>query len=266
MAVVKINTAYNVNIDFELAGLDKRFFAWLIDLVIRLIYIFIIDKILVNIYYDELLSSTEIQEKITVFKIISYLPIYFYFALFEIFFNGQTIGKSLLKIRVASMEGYKPTVIQYLTRWVIRLVDLGFISIIFLRMGGVYGMWIGILIIVPNIIAILMFLNSKKEQRLGDIISGTVVIKLKPSTQISDTIFEQVSKEYKVQYANVLKLSDRDVTIIKSSLQAYEKNGNDTTIWLIAEKLQKVLDIQQIGDPYYVLDTVLKDYNYVTAN
>jgi uncharacterized RDD family membrane protein YckC len=266
MAVVKINTAYNVNIDFELAGLDKRFFAWLIDFIIRVIYYLILEKILVNIYYDELLSGIEMQEKLTIFKIIGLLPIFFYFALFEIFFNGQTIGKSLLKIRVASLEGYKPTVIQYLTRWVIRLVDLGFISMGLLGMGGIYGMWIGVLIIVPNIIAIILFLNSKKEQRLGDIISGTVVIKLKPSTQISDTIFEEVSKEYKVQYANVLKLSDRDITIIKSSLKAYEKNGNDTTIWLIAEKLQKVLDIKQIGDPYYVLDKVLKDYNYVTAN
>jgi uncharacterized RDD family membrane protein YckC len=267
MAMVKINTAYNVNIDFELAGLDKRFFAWLIDFFVRAIYVYIIFKVLTSIYNDSDLDYEERSEKIIVAYVVTMIPIYFYFLFFEVFFNGQSIGKKILKIRVASIEGYKPTATQYLTRWVIRLVDLGFISIIFLGMGGLLGTWVGRLaFIIPNIIAIILLLNSKKEQRLGDLASGTVVIKLNPSTQISDTIFEAVGKEYKVVYNNVLKLSDRDITIIKTAMQGYEKSGNDSTLWLIAQKLQQVLGISEIGDPYYMLDTVLKDYNYLSAH
>jgi uncharacterized RDD family membrane protein YckC len=266
MAMVKINTAYNVNIDFELAGLDKRFFAWLIDFAIRGIYVFIVFKILIATFWDDELSFEERSEQMTISYVLTMLPIYFYFLFFEVFFNGQSIGKKILKIRVASIEGYKPTATQYLTRWVIRLIDLGFISIIFLRMGGIFGSLLGLFFIIPNIIAIILLLNSKKEQRLGDLASGTVVIKLNPTTQISDTIFEAVSKEYKVVYPNVLKLSDRDITIIKTALQGYEKSGNDSTLWLIAQKLQQVLGITEIGDPYYMLDTVLKDYNYLSAH
>jgi uncharacterized RDD family membrane protein YckC len=266
MATVKINTAYNVNINFELAGIDKRFFAWLIDAIVRFFIIFFLQKIVVYYLQDDKLYGEEAALNEVTIRILSWLPVFFYFFICETFFNGQRRGKRALKIRVASLEGYKPTATQYLTRWCFRLIDLGFISLTFLGFAGIYNSWIGMVFIIPNILAIVYLLNSKKEQRLGDVASGTVVIKLEPITQLSDTIFEEVSKEYKVIYANVLKLSDRDVTIIKNALQNYEKSGNDNTLWLIAEKLQKVLDIKEIGDPYYMLDAIIRDYNYLSAN
>jgi uncharacterized RDD family membrane protein YckC len=266
MAMVKINTAYNVNIDFDLAGLDKRFFAWLIDFAIRAIYLYIVLQIAISIFYDYGLDNGSRQESAIIFYTLSLLPIFFYFLLLEVFFNGQSIGKKILKIRVASIEGYKPTATQYLTRWVFRLVDLGFISLSILSGGNIFTGWIAAIFLIPNAIGIFLLLNSKKEQRLGDLASGTVVIKLKPSTHIKDTIFEAVSKEYRVIYADVLKLSDRDVTIIKNALITYDKSGNDHTLWLIAEKLKTVLHIKEIGNPYDMLDTVIKDYNFLTAN
>ena len=266
MATVKINTAYNVPIDFELSGLDRRFFAWLIDFGIRFFYLLIVGYFIRSIMFNDSLSYEAIEERKIVYQVLLMLPLFFYFLLFEIFFNGQSIGKAILKIRVVSIEGYKPTVIQYLTRWILRLVDLGFISLGVLTAGSIYTNWIGVLFIIPNIIAIIMLINSKAEQRLGDIVSGTVVIKLKPTTMLSDTIFENVSKTYKVVYTNVLKLSDRDITIIKTALQNYDKSGNDNTLWLITDKLKTVLDITQVNEPYYMLETVLKDYNYLTSN
>lgn len=267
MATVKINTAYNVNINFELSGIDKRFFAWLIDLVIRFLFLVILSAILHKIFGNNSDDFTENNERKAAISIAVMLPIMFYYFIFETFFNGQSIGKKLLNIRVVSLEGYKPTATQYLIRWCFRLVDLGFFSLIFLGQVGVFTNWaLGLSFGIPSLFAIFYVLNSKKEQRLGDLASGTVVIKLKPSTHITDTIFENVSKEYNVQYNNVLKLSDRDVTIIKNALQNYEKSGNDTTIWLITQKLQQVLEIENISDPYDLLSTVLKDYNYLTSN
>lgn len=266
MAFVKINTPYNVQVNFELAGLDKRFFAWLIDLIIRLFVLYVLMRIFTHFFLNTALEGEdEVLNKNAIFVAAS-LPVMFYFFLMETFLNGQSVGKKLLKIRVASLEGYKPTVTQYLTRWCFRLVDVGFISLAFLGFGGIYSTWIGLTFLIPNILAIVLMLNSKKEQRLGDLASGTVVIRLQPSTQLTDTIFTNVSKEYVVRYNNVLKLSDRDVTIIKTALINFEKSGNDTTLWLIAQKLQQVLNIGEVGDPYYVLDTVIKDYNYLSAN
>jgi uncharacterized RDD family membrane protein YckC len=266
MAMVKINTAFNVNIDFDLAGLDRRFFAWLIDFFIRILYLYIIINLLLSFFMDTGSSSDSKEELLIIVRVLAMLPVFFYFIIFEVFFNGQSIGKKIMKIRVASLDGYKPTVTQYLTRWVFRLVDLGFISLIALSGGSVYSGWISAIFVIPNIISIILIINSKKEQRLGDLASGTVVISLRPTTQISDTIFENVSKEYNVVYPDVLKLSDRDITIIKTAIQAYEKTRYEATIWMIAEKLQKVLGFQEIEDPYQLLLTVLTDYNYLTTH
>lgn len=264
MATVKINTAYNVQIDFELAGLDKRFFAWLIDLVVRLVYWYIVERFARSLFYDDMFGDG--VQNYHIATIIGALPIFFYYALFEVFFNGQTIGKSAMKIRVASIEGYTPTVTQYLVRWVFRLVDMGFISILVLYGGAVYNGWLSMVFIIPNIVAVIMVLNSKREQRLGDLASGTVVIKLNPSTQISDTIFEHVASDYVVRYPNVLRLSDRDVTIIKTALQNARKTGYDTTLWHITEKLKTVLSIDNVDEPYYFLETVIRDYNYLSSH
>jgi uncharacterized RDD family membrane protein YckC len=264
MATVKINTAYNVQVDFELAGLDKRFFAWLIDFAVRLVYWLIIAYLARSIFYDDF--SVDGYRKFHVARFIGMIPLLFYFAFFEIFFNGQSIGKKLMDIRVASLDGYKPTITQYLTRWIFRLVDLGFISIFFIYGTALYRGWTSLAFIIPNIISFIIVLNNKKEQRMGDLVSGTVVIKLNPSTHISDTIFEQVAKDYVVRYPNVLKLSDRDVTIIKTALQNARRSGRDNTLWHISEKLKTVLDIPSIDDPYYFLETVIRDYNYLSSN
>jgi uncharacterized RDD family membrane protein YckC len=266
MATVKINSAYNVNIDFELAGLDKRFFAWLIDFFIRFIYIVIIFRVVNSLYPFDIFDN-ESQETYKAAIIVGLLPVMFYFAFFEIFFNGQSIGKKIMKIRVASIDGYKPAITQYLTRWLFRSIDMGVITISFLYTAGIYNSPLAwVIFLAPNIIAFILVLNSKKEQRLGDLAAGTVVIKLNPSTQISDTIFAEVAKDYVVRYPNVLKLSDRDVTIIKTALQNAQKTGRDTTLWHIAEKLKTVLQVPDIGDPAYFLDTVIRDYNYLSSN
>ncbi len=265
MATVKINTAYNVQIDFELAGLDKRFFAWLLDFGVRLIYWLIVERFARSLFYENMFDEEGLQNYY-IAAIIGALPIFFYYALFEVFFNGQTIGKSIMKIRVASIEGYTPTVTQYLVRWVFRLIDLGFISLLFIYGTALYSGWLSLVFIIPNIVAIIMVLNSKKEQRLGDLASGTVVIKLNPSTKISDTIFEHVASDYVVRYPNVLRLSDRDVTIIKTALQNARKTGYDTTLWHITEKLKSVLSIDQVDEPYYFLETVIRDYNYLSSH
>ncbi len=265
MASVKINTAFNVPIQFELAGIDKRLFAWLIDVVVRLLFIYVFASILKSIFLDSNLEYEQYASRAFTILLASYTPIIFYYFILENFLNGQTIGKKLLKIRVVSLEGYKPTAMQYLVRWVMRLVDLGFFSLLFLGKLGVVFSWYGLAFIIPNIFAIVYVLRSKKEQRLGDVASGTVVIKLTKHTDLSDTIFEHLSQSYVVQYPNVLKLSDRDLQIIKTSLLNYEKSGNNTTLWLIAEKIKEVLNLNSIGDPYDLLDTIIKDYNYLST-
>jgi uncharacterized RDD family membrane protein YckC len=241
MSFVKINTAFNVNLDFELAGIDKRFFAWFIDLLVRIVYLLIIMKIL-----REMDRSSAISENLVILvSFILYLPVLFYFLAFEMFFNGQSIGKKVFNIQVLNLEGYKPTFSQYLNRWIFRLVDV----------NG-----------VTTLISMYLVFNTKNEQRLGDIVAGTVVVKTKPKTQLYETVFTETVADYRVKYEQVMKLSDKDIAIMKTALLNARRTGRYEGLWRITEKVKQVLSINEFsGEPADFIDTLIKDYNYLST-
>ena len=50
--------------------------------------------------------------------VILYLPFFFYDFLCEIFLNGQSIGKKILKIKVVKIDGTQPGLGSYFLRWI----------------------------------------------------------------------------------------------------------------------------------------------------
>jgi uncharacterized RDD family membrane protein YckC len=80
----------------------------------------------------------------------------------EVFF-GQTVGKMIMGLRVASLDGSPPTRGQMVTRNVLRLIDAG-------------------LIFLP----VLLVPFSPLRQRAGDTAAGTVVITPTPRTSEDD--------------------------------------------------------------------------------
>lgn len=257
MASVAVNTSLNVNIDFELAGVDKRLLAWIVDLAIRLLYLFICVKLFKPTGYYE-------DTFMVLFQLAILLPLMFYFLLFELLMNGQTPGKKIFGIKVVSLQGYKPTYIQYLNRWVFRLMDTGFLTVL---VFGMFGDWIyGSVFLIANVVALAYVLNSKKEQRIGDLIANTVVIRLRSKTRIEDTIFTQIEDpNYIVRYPNVIKLSDRDISIIKNAVNNAQRNNRYDSLWNIVYKLEPVINAPVGDDPYYFLTTLIRDYNYLTT-
>lgn len=257
MASVAVNTSLNVNIDFELAGVDKRLLAWIIDFAIRLAYLFVCS-------YFFRPSNFEDETTMIFFQLVILLPLMFYYLLFELLMNGQTPGKKIFAIKVISLQGYKPTYIQILNRWVFRLMDTGFITVFIF---GMIGDWVyGSVFLIANVVSLAYILNSKKEQRIGDLIANTVVIRLKSKTRIEDTIFTKIEDpNYVVRYPNVIKLSDRDISIIKNALTNAQRTNRYESLWNIVSKLEPVINAPTGDDPYYFLVTLIKDYNYLTT-
>jgi uncharacterized RDD family membrane protein YckC len=256
MASVAVNTSLNVNIDFELAGVDKRILAWLVDFAIRILYVIIAVKLFTVSFQDEIIRL--------LWTLALLLPVMFYYLFFELLMNGQSPGKKLFHIKVISLNGYKPSYIQYLNRWIFRLMDMGFITIFFF---GLFGDWLyGMIFLVANLASIIYLVNNKKEQRIGDLISNTVVIRLKSKVKISDTIFTEIEEaNYQAKYPNVVKLSDRDISIIKNALNNAERTNRYETLWNIVDKLQPVINAPVGDDPYYFLTVLIRDYNYLTT-
>jgi uncharacterized RDD family membrane protein YckC len=193
------------------------------------------------------------------------LPMLLYSLISEILMHGQTLGKNIMGIRVVSLEGGEPTLGQYLLRWMFKAYEWPFLFgyaffskesiIVYVLITGFLG------IIVVIIIAV-----TKKSQRLGDVAANTVVVNTKSSLTVHDTVFMDISQQdYKVQFPEVLKLTDRDINTIKNVVNHFYKTHNADTCDRVAYKVQQVLKVET--DMYTIdfLEKLLSDYNYLAT-
>ena len=56
---------------------------------------------------------------------------------------------------------------------------------------------------------------TQKSQRVGDIVAGTILIDTRNSTSWQDTVFTELSENYKPRYPQVMQLTDRDINTLK---------------------------------------------------
>ncbi|PRX55488.1 RDD family protein [Flagellimonas meridianipacifica] len=238
MGNLQINTTQNVNLDYKIVGIGERIVSFLIDGLILYMY-----AILVNLIGDAI--SYVYEDTWTQRGLIAliFLPAMFYSLLMHSIFNGRTVGKMLLKMRVVRVDGTPVHWSNYLVRWMLRLVDI----------------WIFL-----GSIGILSILFSEKRQRVGDAAAGTVVISTKNKTKVSHTILEEVEEQYQPQFTNVTVLTDKDVRLIKETYLIAKKSSDFKTLKALRVKVESILNTNsELYDAPY-LDTVLKDYNFYT--
>ncbi|HVG17143.1 MAG TPA: RDD family protein, partial [Chitinophagaceae bacterium] len=178
MSVIRVSTSFNLDIDFETPAFHRRLFAWMIDLFILVFYIFIMSRLLQKMEAG-MNSSSDNSYNMWAVGLVLILPFFLYHPVSEILMNGQSIGKRILGIRVVNENGGKPGMSQYIIRWLIRTSDyMVLIIIIYSPYIAIYGMqffWAvggALLLLVADIILV----NSKKQQRLGDLLAHTILI------------------------------------------------------------------------------------------
>lgn len=267
MKTLQINTTQNVNIDFTLANELQRAGAFLIDNVLKIGYIYLIYYLIppsISEGFDDGWSNRAIN-------ILIWTPVIFYSLYFEILANGQTLGKMLLRIRVVNIDGFKPSITDYIIRWFMRIVDfnLFFILVVYAYALGWsrYEGLVFLLFLIGKCIGIVSVATSKKNQRVGDMSANTVVITLKDQAQFSQTILEELADNYVPKYPNVIKLSDNDARIIKDTFTVAVKERDYNTLGKLKRKIEEVtlIESQESTDEAFI-SIVLKDYNYYTQN
>jgi len=238
MQTVPIQTAQNVTIEYETAGVGERIMAAMADYVVLFSYAFAV--IIAYLYI-----SDYIKDVVIIYFIILALPAVCYDLICEISMDGQSFGKKLIGIKVVKLDGTQPSVGSYLIRWILRIVDIGIL-------GGT--------------VAVLTILLNGKGQRLGDIAAGTTVIRLKQSVKISDTILVPIDDNYEPAFPEAGKLDVRTVTIIKEVLDFAKKNRRsraaEDILAKTTMKLEETMGVTSRIDPKEFLESVLKDYNY----
>ncbi len=150
-ASVQIVTPENIAFRYYVAGPFRRLPAYLIDLVIRVMTLIVIGMVLspfIVIGFDFVWLG--------VILVASFLLAWFYGGVFEAYWNGQTPGKRLMKIRVLSVDGQPINGLQAILRNVLRAVDA--------QPGLVY------------LVGLVAASSNPRFQRLGDWVCGTMVV------------------------------------------------------------------------------------------
>lgn len=268
MKTLQINTAQNVKINFELADVSKRLFAFVIDNVVKLGYLYLIISVWGKMDFYSLRHDPWSERAISVLFL---LPLTFYSLYSEILMNGQTLGKRLMKIKVVTIDGYKPSVTDYIMRWFLRVVDFNIFSLIIVYIFTLglddYSDLIGGLFFFGKLLGLITIIITKNNQRIGDLIANTIVISLKDTAKFSHTILVNLSEEYQPKYPNVIKLSDNDARIIKDVFVTANREKDYKTLIKLRKKIEEVTGIQsdQGKDAQFISD-ILKDYNYYTQD
>ncbi len=230
MKNIDISTAHNISIHYTVASIEERIYAWMIDMALIIGYM--------------LLAGLITSGNKDLFYIFIFPFIAFYHLGFEIMNNGQSIGKKILKIKVVTLNGRSATGQDYFLRWIFRLLEI----------TGTIG-----------ILAIVYVTTTEKNQRIGDILAQTTVIKLKSDRFYDlDALVNRQDLSASITYPKVAMYHDEDILLVKNTikrLKQFPSEVNSKFAQTLVEKIYDDLSISPTNDSnIQFLETILSDY------
>ncbi len=177
---IKILTPENVELEFELAGLGSRFLALLVDTLLQtlvsgalFLIVLAVTSSVIGLGMEE--SLGHLSPWVVAVLILIFFALWSgYFLFFEALKNGQTPGKKSVGIKVIRDTGHPLDFRGAVLRNLMRAVD---------ALPGMYA------------IGALSAFISPQYRRLGDIVGGTLVVKVRKEEWTAPTATRPVTSE-----------------------------------------------------------------------
>jgi uncharacterized RDD family membrane protein YckC len=151
-----IDTPEQIALEFPLAGAGSRFLALAIDSFVQVAVLLVLALLaLLALWFRSLGYQSFATWVLALLLLLGFVLYYGYFAAFEALWGGQTPGKRAVGLRVISVTGQPITTFDALLRNLLRIVD---------QMPGIYA------------VGVLSIFFTARNQRLGDLVAGTVVV------------------------------------------------------------------------------------------
>lgn len=162
-----IDTPENVRFHYTLAGPGTRLAAWMLDMVLVVALFMVLAMIfgLASAIFGDYATAA--------FAIASFVLLSGYWIILELIWDGRTVGKRALSLRVVGERGLRLTLGQVVMRNLVRFVDM---------LPGPAGT------------GALCLLLGREHRRLGDLVAGTLVIrerKVPPPERIRSLVGER---------------------------------------------------------------------------
>ena len=191
----EIVTPEAVVLDLELAGISSRGLGKALDLFIQGLIVFVVVLALALVSF-----SGDSWVAITAFVVFVAFVVFGYPMLFELFWAGRTPGKAALGLRVVTEDGAPLSATSAFARSATQIVDF--------------------LLIPGGLIAIVAALTSPRNQRLGDMVAGTIVLRERSATGPSQAVAFPTPPGWEAYAASldVARLNAEQYQLIRSFL------------------------------------------------
>ena len=146
---LRLRTPEGVDLELVLAGMGSRMLGGMFDMLAQW---------LCALAYYLLMDALGVDEALTAagWAIFAFLLLFGYDVAFEVLAHGRTPGKRLTGLRVMTVAGEPIGFVTSSIRNVLRIVDL---------IPGAYG------------VGVVSIFVTRKNQRLGDLVAGSVVVR-----------------------------------------------------------------------------------------
>jgi uncharacterized RDD family membrane protein YckC len=237
-----IDTPEQIPLEFALAGVGSRFLALAFDTVLQAAAVAVLAALA---FAASRVASFSISTAglgtwaIAGLLLAGFVVYSGYFAIFESIWTGQTPGKRLVGLRVIDVSGRPITVYAALIRNLMRIVD---------QVPGIYA------------VAILAVLITRRQQRIGDLAAGTVVVHERLGGSSPD-----VRRVASAARHGAHRLTPEEIVLIEGFLRRREELSS----WVrlqnarrIAERMAKRLELPPTGrqDDERLLEELAAEY------
>ena len=225
-----IDTPEQTALEYPIAGLGSRFLALLADTAIQIvlaIFVLIVGSI-IGIGLAAV-GGVGPQWAAAIILLLLFLLNSGYFALFEIFWNGQTPGKRFAQVRVIKDDGRPIGAYEAVVRNAMRLVDM---------LPAMYA------------VGLVSVFASRKSKRLGDFVAGTVVVHEKTLEGVRP--YTETKIDETLPPIDVSKVTLEEVQLIETFLNrrdSLEPAIRTTMATQIANRLANNMEVRVFGWP-----------------
>ena len=244
----EVHTADGAVIEYRIARTGVRVGAFLLDTMIRYLLLFGFFLLLYLIYGKNLSSTFRNSDLDTglataVLVLLDFLLQWGYFALFELYYSGQTPGKRLCGIQVLDRDGFTPSPSAVMLRNLIRFID----NLPFLHFTAVC---------VSSV--------DRLSRRIGDLVADTIVVYAKRGLEPFPVVSTARKGKAGRHFAGIGRLQETDVYYIRRFLEGQSALNSDR-----AEKLAEGLALKiadkigfegKISEPQKFLERVQDEY------
>jgi len=239
MKRIELITTQQVRISYEIAGLGDRILAFFVDICV-----------LGGLMFAEAFTLGILGANDDwIYLLVILSTFIFYTLISEILMGGQTLGKKALGLKVIQVHGRHPQILDFIIRWAFRLLD------IHLTAGSLAAMTIT---------------SGELGQRLGDRLSNTVVVRLRPKQGLMLKQLMEIEQleNYAPRFPQVRQLEESEMLTLKACLDRYQRYRNPAhaeTLSLAATKVKQLIGVEQ-GEMKTLefVRTLIQDYVVLT--